>query len=411
MKLLKHSLGIGDRFAHQARAQLTAIVKAKKLGIEITPVWNKSFREHQIIHSRPSETRREADNAIRDMNFKGAYFVDADHINRNTVGFFLDHADFFTLDAAEFIGIPSDYRDVELFIKNHQEFLGSHSIPGIESPLLYTREFLNTFAIKYLRAIASVRKIYAFLLEKKGPGNFILEVSMDEVPEAQTPMELLLILEQLKDIPLQTIAPKFTGQFYKGVDYVGDMDHFSKDFDQTLSIISHAKKEFGCPHDLKISIHSGSDKFSLYPIIKRLCIKHAQGIHLKTAGTTWLEEIIGLSLSGREGLTLVKDIYNAAYAQLDALCAPYKSVVNIDPEQLPQPTEVRKWSGDRYANTLRHVQSHPDYNPHFRQLIHVGYKVAADMGHRYLEALETYKVIIGRQVTENLLERHIKPLF
>ena len=85
LKLGKYSMGIGDRFGHQAEAQLSAIIKAKELGIDITPVWNKSYREHQIIHSRPSNTRLKADEAVKAFNYKSNYFVDADHIGMDTV--------------------------------------------------------------------------------------------------------------------------------------------------------------------------------------------------------------------------------------------------------------------------------------------------------------------------------------
>src|ERR1700755_712941 len=127
----------------------------------------------------------------------------------------------------------------------------------------------------------------------------------------QTPVELLLILAmiQIEEIPVQTIAPKFTGRFNKGIDYRGDVAQFEKEFDEDLSVIAFAIREFGLPPTLKLSVHSGSDKFSLYPIINRLIKKHEAGLHVKTAGTTWLEEVIGLAESGGEGLELVKEVY------------------------------------------------------------------------------------------------------
>ncbi len=105
MKLEKYSFGIGDRFAQQGEAQLKAIIKAKETGIDIVPVWNKSNREHQIIHSSPADTRNEADaGRQRASNGMMPYYVDADHINLKTVDSFMDHSDFFTLDVADYIG-------------------------------------------------------------------------------------------------------------------------------------------------------------------------------------------------------------------------------------------------------------------------------------------------------------------
>jgi len=132
---------------------------------------------------------------------------------------------------------------------------------------------------------------------------------------------------------------------------------------------------------------------------------------VKTAGTTWLEEIIGLAESGKEGLEIARDIYAAARERFDELIKPYATVVDIDPAQLPSPAEVRGWSSEHYCAALRHDPSSPDYNPHFRQLLHVSFKIAAEMGPRYINALHAHEPIIARNVTKNLFERHILPIF
>src|SRR5438034_2474 len=138
LKLGKYSLGVGDRFAQQAAAQLQACVLAAGLGVEVIPVWNKSNREHLIIGSDPATVR---------------------------------------------------------------------------------------VARKFLFAVQEAAAIYRHIAQAKGDGNFITEVSMDETDTPQTPPELLIILAALADekVPMQTVAPKFTGRFNKGVDYVGDI--------------------------------------------------------------------------------------------------------------------------------------------------------------------------------------------
>ena len=108
MNLGKYSLGIGDRFAHQGKAQLAAIKKAKVEGLNIIPVWNKSFREHQIISSNPKDTRHEADSSVKSLEWKDPYFVDADHIGIKSVDYFIEYSDFFTIDVADFIGKETD---------------------------------------------------------------------------------------------------------------------------------------------------------------------------------------------------------------------------------------------------------------------------------------------------------------
>jgi hypothetical protein len=116
-------------------------------------------------------------------------------------------------------------------------------------------------------------------------------------------------------------------------------------------------------------------------------------------------------MAGDEALELAKTIYNQAYERMDELCGPYATVIDIDKKQLPDPAEVNGWDSAKFADTLRHIPGHADYDPMFRQLIHVGYKVAAEMGSTYLDMLEKHKQVVGEQVTENIFDRHIKRLF
>jgi tagaturonate epimerase len=414
MKLEKYSFGIGDRFSHQGEAQLSAIMKAKsELGIDISPVWNKSNREHTYVHTEPKDTRIEADAAVKALGFKGSYFVDADHINLSNVDKFLDSSNFFTLDVADYIGKSASDAEINKFIADNKKFVGSLTIPGIAHPFEITEEYIKKWAQKFLFATIEASKIYQHIAAKKGVGNFITEVSMDEVDEPQKPLDMLFILKSLADlkVPAQTIAPKFTGRFNKGVDYVGDVQQFEKEFEEDMLVIAYAVTNFHLPEELKLSVHSGSDKFSIYPIMGKLIKKHNKGIHVKTAGTTWLEEVIGLALSGDEALDLAKAIYSAAYRRQSELCGPYATVIDIKADKLPTPDSITKWTNEEYAQTLAHEQSNPRYNPSFRQLIHVGYKVAYEYGEVYTNALKANKEIIGKCVAGNIYDRHIKRMF
>lgn len=413
MKLGKYSIGVGDRFTLQGKAQLSAIMKANEKGLEITPVWNKSNREHIYVGTVPADTRNEADEAVKALNYKGVYFVDADHINLETVSKYVDVSDFFTLDVASFIGKESKKEDVDSFVASCNKYTGQLQIPGMESPLNITNQLLHEVAGKFLAATQQAHEIYAYLKNEKGEANFITEVSMDEVESPQTPLELLFILKMLADkgVPVQTIAPKFTGRFNKGVDYVGNLNQFAKEFEEDVLVIDYAVKEFGLPQDLKLSVHSGSDKFSIYPIMSRVIAKHDKGLHVKTAGTTWLEEVIGLAVAGGDALNLAKKIYENSYNKRDELCAPYADVIDIDAAQLPSVEEVNGWSSDKYVNTLRHIPDHPDYNSNFRQLIHVAYAVAAKMGDEYIDLLTKHADVVGSCVEENIYDRHLKRLF
>ncbi len=411
--LSKNSLGVGDRFAHQASAQLQACQLAGKQGVTIVPVWNKSNREHNIIGSEPASVRAAADKAVAQASWTLPYHVDADHINFDTVDRFLAASDFYTIDVADWIAKPAAAADIEAFVKRHPELEGEIQIPGIAQAPRLDRGFVERTVAKYLVAVKEAGRIYRKIEERKGNGRFIPEVSMDETDNPQTPAELLIILIAIADegIPIQTIAPKFTGRFNKGVDYQGDLAQFSQEFSDDLATIAFAVKRYPLPANLKLSVHSGSDKFSIYRPMREALKKFDAGVHLKTAGTTWLEELIGLAEAGGEGLALAKEIYAQAYDQREALCAPYAAVISIDVAKLPAPKAVANWSSGQYQKALRHVQQNPEFNSDVRQLLHVGFKVAAKMGPRYLSLLEQFEPTIAKNVTGNLFARHIEPVF
>jgi len=413
IKLGTYSIGLGDRFGHQGHAQLKAIIEAGRKGVNITPVWNKSNREHMIIGTQPSDVRMEADSVIKTAGYKKPYFVDADHINLDTVEKFISSSDFFTVDVASYIGKRAVDSEISTFIENAGKYIGKLEVPGIKKSLKCSSKQLDDIAEKYLFAAKKAGEIYRKIEKSKGAGNFITEVSMDEVAQPQTPVELFFILAMLgiEGVPLQTIAPKFSGRFNKGVDYAGDPLKFASEFEEDLMVIAYAVNEFGLPENLKISIHSGSDKFAIYPHIGSILRKHNKGVHLKTAGTTWLEEVIGLAEAGGTALDFVKEIYKHSLEKIEELCAPYADVINIVATELPSAGEVSGWNGRKFADSLRHDQDNPDYNPNMRQLIHVAYKMAAQEMDIYFRLLEDHQEVVSKCVFENIYERHICRLF
>ncbi len=413
LRLAKYSFGVGDRFARQGKAQLRACILAANDGVDVVPVWNKSNREHLIVGSQPGDVRRAAEAAVRELGWAGMFHVDADHITLETVEGFLASSDYYTLDVASAIGRPAQATEIAEFVARHPELLERIALPGISNPLQISSTAAEQTAGKYLIAVKAAGRIYRRIEEAKGKGRFITEVSMDETDAPQTPAELLVILAALADegVPLQTIAPKFTGRFNKGVDYVGDAERFEAELRSDIAIIAQAVRAYGLPGNLKLRIHSGSDKFSLYPAIRRALRELDAGVHVKTAGTTWLEELIGLSEAGGEGLALAKEIYAQAYAHLAELCAPYAAVIDIDASRLPSPEQVASWSSAQYAAALRHDPKNPMFDPSLRQLLHVAYKIAAKLGDRYLEMLAACEETIARNVTANLYERHLKQIF
>ncbi len=413
MKLSKFSIGTGDRFDQQGKALLQAVIKAKEDGVEIAIIWNKSHREHSIVKTKPEDVFNEAQNAVKELNWKGQYYIDADHIGLSNVDLFMDHSNFFTLDVAEYIGEKATNEEINSFIEKHKTYVGELKIPKIDEPLYISEEQIRLSAVKYLLAVKKAGEIYRKIEEKKEQKDFVIEVSMDETNDPQTPLEIFFILAAIAEekIPIQTIAPKFTGRFNKGIDYEGNIEQFAKEFEEDLAMIKHAITEFSLPDNLKLSIHSGSDKFSLYDLINKAIKKYDSGLHLKTAGTTWLEELIGLAMAGDDGLRIVKEIYEKAHVRYDELCEPYATVIDIDRDNLPSPEIVNSWTSEDFVRALRHDVTCKHFDPNFRQLLHVAYKIAAEMGERYLNALIKHERTIAENVTFNMYERHLKRLF
>lgn len=411
-ELGRFSFGHGDRFGQQGEAQLNAIIKAKEEGVDITPVWNKSHREHKTVGTSPAQVKEEAEKAVNALGWEGPYFVDADHINLGNVRGYLASSSFFTIDVADYINKKAEAQSVQRFLKKAKPYTEDYEIPGV-GKIEISQQEIEEIADKFLFATYKAGEIFRYIVQNRESGHMVFEVSMDEVDEAQSPVELFFILLMLADqqLPVSTIAPKFTGRFNKGVDYVGNVDVFRKEFEQDVLVIRHAAEEFGMSPELKLSVHSGSDKFSIYPAIKEVITQYDAGLHLKTAGTTWLEELIGLAEAGGKALDFCKEIYAGSLDRYLELAGPYSTVIDIHKDKLPTGEEVNGWDGDKFANSLRHIEGHADYNPHFRQLLHVAYKLAAEKGDGYMALLQEHKEIVGRNVTENLYERHIKPLF
>lgn len=409
----KYSFGTGDRFGRSGQAQLAAIMEMNRLGIPVVPVWNKSNREHSLIGSAPASTAAAAADAVTAAGYRGKYYVDADHVSLDILDRFVPHCNFFTLDVASHIGKKPDETGVRDFLHLMQRYKGDFRLPVTGNIFSVTDAYLQEVARKYLKAMSEVGKMYRYLCKVRDSTEFVTEVSVDESDEVQGPVDLFFILAMLRlfDVDVQTLAPRFPGLFAKGIDYVGDREAFALAFEQDVAIVQMAQKEFRLPSSLKLSVHSGSDKFSLYPVIGSVIRKYNTGIHVKTAGTTWLEEVAALAEAGGEGLEIAKEIYCLSFERTTELAAPYAGLLYFEPEMLPPVEEVRKWNASQFTGAITHDAKNPAYNLHFRQLIHIGYRIAAAMGDRFLNALDTNRQIVSQRVTYNLLERHMKPLF
>lgn len=416
LPLSKFSMGIGDRFGREAAAQLQAFLTARDCGLTITPVWNKSNREHSLIGTRPEDVRAAADAACAAAAWSGAHFVDADHIGLGNVDSFMAASDFFTIDVADAIGTRASDTSIAACVSDLGRFEGALAIPGLAEPLSVSRAGLRELALRYLAAVEEAGRVYRHIAERRPPSSkqdFVTEVSFDEASTPQTPAELFFILAALarEKVPVATIAPKFTGDFLKGIDYVGDLGRFTREFEDDLAVLAFAKRNLGLPESLKLSIHSGSDKFSLYPIIHRALERADAGVHLKTAGTTWLEEVLGVAQAGTAGLAFAKALYREACARYEEMARPYATVIAIDRQKLPTPDEVDGWSSDALLAALEHDQTCPRFNLHLRQLVHISFRIAAEKREQWMSLLTAHRSTVEARVRDNLFYRHIRPLF
>ena len=412
MQLDKYSMGIGDRFEHQGKAQLQALQKFQNKGVNVAPVWNKSHREHEIIGTHPDSVKNEAEAAVATLDWRNKYYIDADHIGLNNVDLFLDSSNYFTLDVADLIGNRAQQAEIDSFVNKYIKYANKRDLPDELKNHQIARPGIEKIAGKYLQAIKEAGQIYQHIKAEKGEDNFVTEISMDETENPQTPVEMFFILAAIAEegVPAQTIAPKFSGEFYKGIDYVGDVAAFRREFKVDLEVIAYAVAEFDLPANLKISIHSGSDKFSIYKPIKELLQKTGAGLHIKTAGTTWLEELHGLILSGKESLDYVKGIYKQALERIDELSEPYTDVINIDNDELPTRQDIESASAKEFADMLVNDTENSRYNVNLRQLLHLSYKLPAENLSNYYRLLEKNEEIIAGEVRKNIY-RHITQIF
>jgi hypothetical protein len=241
-----------------------------------------------------------AQRSLAKLGWTGPWGADADHHKTEAdvkktgaVGF-----TFFTIDPSAFVGNDADrmseselaaavqqqYSDgVWDSIVWDEQYLGKVFDVGAMA-LRFTREQLHHAAVKYARAIHHAAKVARAIKEECVGRGFEIEVSVDETDSVTSPLDHLFVGLELKrrNVPnVVSLAPRFIGEFEKGIDYRGDLKKFEQQLTEHVAVA-----KFCGPY--KISVHSGSDKFSIYPIIGRVC---GDLLHLKTAGTSYLEAL------------------------------------------------------------------------------------------------------------------------
>jgi hypothetical protein len=293
---LKKSAGCGDRLGLATPGHVRAIRHS-----QMAPILpQQSIRENARTGRTPQEVMDDATWGIFQEGWREGFGADADHLKNTadidscaSAGF-----TFYTIDPGEHVDneantAPVDvlrgkvaslpWAELETSWESLQQQLGSSLIDLGEFTVSLSEEDLLRAAAKYGRVVAHTVKMYRHLEQVMNGKPFELEMSVDETETVTTLAEHIYIAHELKRLGVKwvSLAPRYVGTFEKGVDYIGDLGEFERSFAEHLAV----SKTFG-PY--KLSLHSGSDKFSVYPIAARVA---GDLVHLKTAGTSYLEAL------------------------------------------------------------------------------------------------------------------------
>lgn len=275
----KFSMGFGDRLGLATPGHIQAI-----RNYDVFPVFaQQSIRELSLSKRNYEEVIAAASFAVFQTQYKEGFGGDGDHLKtEEEIQYALDCGmTMITLDCSEHIQNEvdiADYQNLDADIKRHyEERYLAKALPIIGE---VTEEELQLFVLVFHKAVEHAISISKFLKSQDKPVN--LEVSIDETPGETSPLQHYIIAQELIDaeVEVSSMAPHFSGAFEKGVDYQGDVEKFT----QELRVHQEIAEYFG----YRLSLHSGSDKFTVFPIWGEIT---KMASHVKVAGTNWLEAL------------------------------------------------------------------------------------------------------------------------
>jgi tagaturonate epimerase len=330
------SFGFGDRLGCATEGHAMALLEA---GGQIRGIFaQQSIREMTRTRRTPHEVMHAAQRGLAKVDFRGVWSADADHLKtaddiRATMeaGFV-----FFTLDPSEFVNrsadhVPLDqlaamFRPLSEQYSWWREYLGKE-ISLDRGRLHFTEERVRRGIVKYARAIEKAIELARTVAHEASlrGSSWELELSVDETEEPTTPEEHYMIAEQLANqgVRLASLAPRFVGHFEKGVDFQGDIAELSR----TMDLHAEIARRLG-PY--KLSLHSGSDKLSMYPVLQAT----TQGMfHVKTAGTSYLE---GLRVVCQRDSKLFRQIVEFCRSRYDTDRASYHVSAELNSTPSPE---------------------------------------------------------------------------
>ncbi len=337
---LSTSAGLGDRIGLATPGHIRAV---RAVGGKISPIFaQQSIREMARTGRSPQQVLDDATWGVFTEGWQSGFGADADHLKTIEDIDACLSADytFFTIDPGAYVNnlaenaSLSELRELATQLPTEVQphrsgLLGKrYDIEGLR--LTFNEATLLKAAVKYGAAVIHVARMYRHLSQVAGPRPFELEVSVDETDLPTSHAEHVYIASRLKWLGVKwvSLAPRYVGRFEKGVDYIGDLAAFESDFTGHAAIARY----FG-PY--KLSLHSGSDKFSIYPIAGRL--SHGM-VHLKTAGTSYLEALRTIATLD---VDLFREIYIFAREHYEIDKASYH--VSAELGNAPMPKAVADW--------------------------------------------------------------------
>lgn len=292
---LKKSFGFGDRLGLATPGHLASVLKS-----DFVPIFaQQSIREMERTQRTPEQVMAAAQSALAAAKYRQPWGADADHlkteidVRRTAAAGFT----FFTIDPSAFVVNHADTMSSDAVSQETERLVADAVLPpgwtslylgksfelSPQHSLRFDNESLSRAAVKYARAIHHCEQMAGWIEGACANRPFEIEVSVDETDSPTSPLEHLFFGLELKrrNVPVVSLAPRFVGEFEKGIDFRGDLAAFER------SLVLHVAVARYCgPY--KISVHSGSDKFTAYPICGRVC---GDLLHVKTAGTSYLEAL------------------------------------------------------------------------------------------------------------------------
>jgi tagaturonate epimerase len=407
---LAPSFGFGDRLGLATAGHIAAC----RMGNFLPIFAQQSVREMARTQRTPNEVMSAAQRGIQEEGWTGPWGADADHLktkedveNLAAAGF-----TFFTIDPSAFVQNQADeltgtallaaaedvvrsgafpsLRDLEEIYLNK-----AHHLPNGVKVAFTEKETLYRAAVKYGKAVHHAQKMAKWIAHSTKARGAEIEVSVDETDTPTSLAEHLFIGLELKrrGVRAVSLAPRFIGEFEKGIDYKGDLRAFEAGLREHVAVAQYCG-----PY--KISVHSGSDKFSLYPILGRVC---GALLHVKTAGTSYLE---ALRVVARKAPELFLEIIEYAFSRFETDRATYHISAKLT--GVPKPVSLS-------ATGREDVFLNQDAG---RQILHVTFGSVLTMGRTakgrafnegIIETLKSNEPL-HKEVLAAHLGRHIKLL-